>query len=78
MSGPITRKRILGAVAAVGLVGSLSGCAVYPSYPAYAYGYGPGYAAGGYAPAYVYRPAPVVVSPGWGWGRGWHRGWRGW
>jgi hypothetical protein len=51
---------------------ALSGCVVAPApYPAYSYGYGPGY----YGPAYVAGPT-VAIGGGWGWGG---RGrWRRW
>jgi hypothetical protein len=52
---------------ALALAVGLAGCVVAPAYPGY-----------GYAPQYVYTPAPVVTfGGGWGgggWGgRGWHR-----
>jgi hypothetical protein len=63
-------RRMLPALAAVGLAALSSGCVAYPAYPGYGYGYGPGY---GYAPGYV------AFGGGWGWhGGGWHDdgGWR--
>jgi hypothetical protein len=53
--------RILLPVAALGVAAMLGGCVVYPSYPAYSYGYAPSYS-GGY-----------VALGGGGWHEGrWH------
>jgi hypothetical protein len=56
----------------VALTIALGACVAAPSpyygYPAYSYGYGPGY----YAPAYVAGPT-IGIGIG---GGGWHPGWR--
>jgi hypothetical protein len=52
---PLSR-RVLPALAALGLLALLGGCVVAPAYPGYGYGYGPGYA-----------PGYVAVGGGWGW-----------
>ncbi|WP_206953158.1 hypothetical protein [Trinickia acidisoli] len=59
-------------LAAVALIGSLSGCVVAPAQPVYGYGYAPGYYS--YYPAYAAPSIGVGIGFGGGWhgGGGWH------